>query len=57
MKKGQEWTKETFARERAQSLFMSIEISDTYIFICGRTSTHMRMLNNSLLVNDDKSLY
>ena len=40
--------------ERAQSLFMSIEISDTYIYIyiCGRTSNHMRMLNNSLLGTD-----
>ena len=38
------------ASERAQSLFMSIEISD----ICGRTSNHMRMLNNSSLGNDIK---
>ena len=43
------------ANERAQSLFMSIEISDTYIyiylFICCRTSTSTRMPGKSLLRN------
>ena len=35
--------------ERAQSLFMSIEIS--YIYICGHTSTSTRMPGKSLLRN------
>ena len=37
------------ASERAQSCSCSIEISDTYVYICGRTSAYMRMLNSSLL--------
>ena len=38
--------------ERAQSLFMSIEISDICIYICAvRTSTSMRMPKKSLLRN------
>ena len=37
------------ASEQAQSCSCSIEISDTYVYICGRTSAYMRMLNSSLL--------
>ena len=40
-------------------MFVLIEISDTYtiyiyiyIYICGRTSSHMRMLNSSSLGNE-----
>ena len=35
--------------ERAQSCSCSIEISDTYvcIYICGRTSSYMRMLGDT----------
>ena len=47
--------KPSSASERAQSLFMSIEISDICMYICaGRTyvKSFMRMLKNSLLGND-----
>ena len=37
---------------RAQSCLCSIEISDKYIYICGHTSSYMRMLNSSLLGNE-----
>ena len=39
--------------ERAQSCSCSIEISDTYVYICGRTSGYMCMLNSSLLGNEN----
>ena len=39
--------------ERAQSCSCSIEISDTYvhIYMCGRTSSYMSMLNSLVLGN------
>ena len=46
-------TQSTFlVSERAQSCSCSIEISDTYVYICGGTSSYLRMLNSSLLRNE-----
>ena len=38
--------------KRAQSCSCSIEISDTYVYICVRMSSYMYMLNSSLLGNE-----
>ena len=43
----------SLASERSErACSCSIEISDTYIYVCGRTSSYMHMLNSSLLGNE-----
>ena len=37
------------AKRASSIMFVFNEISDTYVYICGRMSSYMRILNSSLL--------